>query len=450
MLATATVNKIRCEFVNQMHKYISCTKYSLDCCLEDVLQAFLNAKLALYEDCDLTYEQECKLSSLKLTDNYIDCANISPSTPCNEQATLSLSKKAETVTYKSFLFNNYDGSSFVYINYVNDATSFTGYIDAYTTDAPYLTWKGNTVVVPSPNYQIYDVDTLQTGDRLIGGVPTARNPFKYSTNQDIPGLASYVANNYISKLRLHFTDSSGAYGGPIDLDVNPATTPYLSCVGCPHTVVDTDLWVWKTQFPTAFKNLIGNAVYSLTGDEDYVDLNVYVDTVSGNIRISTTAKHNPSSYWFGIKRGNGNDGYLVYHNALTGKDTTVSSVSAGILTADMYDTASGTCPCGNVSIVVPNHQLYSAPAFDFNYISTTNPLTLQSVSTSSNSLSCTKLELSAAVSSIHAHTIIWYNPSAEVISTSDTATVYSPANGTYTARIQLATGCVLEQSINYP
>lgn len=244
MLLTATVNKIRCDFVKKMYDYIICRKYSLDCCLDDPKEAFLNAKLATFTDCDLSHSIECTLNSLKLNDYYTDCTVPQTSIACEDQASLSVSIQALPVTPQYlYLRNRVTNSSNPYVTLLNDTIYQGAEITLISTDSPVAPTLSAGVFSVGAQYEIYDEVDITSGTQLVGLTPTELDG--YNIHGYIQALLPGVQNldGYLTSVRLHSTDTAGNYTGTYyDVDVNPFTTPYLTFGGSPYTVTDTDLY----------------------------------------------------------------------------------------------------------------------------------------------------------------------------------------------------------------
>lgn len=243
MIPTAIANKIRCDFVNKIYEYLLCRTYSIDCCLDDAKLAYLRAKLAYFTDCDLTHEQECALTSLKLTDYYEDCSVSPEPTPCSAQGSVSLSfQSTASATYNVYLRNNSSNTAYAYFPLLSDTIYQPARIYALYTDSPTINLTAGIFSVPAP-YTLVDSELITSGSQLVGGVTLvtldALNVFG-TTSIQIPG--AHLVTGYIRELKLHYTTSAGTYiGDNVSIDISPATSPYLSCPGC-TTVTGTDLY----------------------------------------------------------------------------------------------------------------------------------------------------------------------------------------------------------------
>lgn len=176
------------------------------------------------------------------------------------------------------------------------------------TDSPTVQVSNGTINVPS-GFTIYDNEQIETS------VATGS---KVISNLILP--TSYP-NSYYTSIHLGKTESNGDYIGSFDvINVDPATSPYLTCPGC-TTVNPTHLVFGHANFATALETVIANAVLTISGDVDLVDFSVLK---SFQIYLSTKIKHNPSGIYHGFKSSGPNAArsYATWHNELTGSKVT--------------------------------------------------------------------------------------------------------------------------------
>lgn len=217
MLQNATVNKLRCAFVQATYDYFYCQTYSLDCCLDEAKDLYLKYKLTQLP-CELTPDQECMLEATDVTDYTLDCQAYSPTVPCSEQLIVTSEVLTTSANFFVHLLNNFNGTAYSYYPVVSDSIAQPNSVWTILTDSPTATANG-TIQVPS-GYTIFDSYQLE--------LPEA---FPYF--QIVLQLDPSVHNaSYIKNIRLEKTDNTGMPIGFSIFDISPVSSPYLSCAGC--------------------------------------------------------------------------------------------------------------------------------------------------------------------------------------------------------------------------
>jgi len=213
MLDLAHVNKLRCNFVNDVVEYFKCKKYSLSCCIDTATESFVNFKLASNYECPIKIEQECRLVNIESTAEVVECN--SQSFVCSLQASVKISSEVEEITYTTTVENKSNQSSFPVVEIGNG-----------------LYPKASVNIVTRDNYgNVFDTHTVTSGTLKVGGFPST------STDYDLGGSIilktgnglSGIAGAYIQTVRLYRTDSNGVFNNNqwVDIDVSP-TSPYLT------------------------------------------------------------------------------------------------------------------------------------------------------------------------------------------------------------------------------
>lgn len=110
MLQNATVNKLRCAFVQATYDYFYCQTYSLDCCLDEAKDLYLKYKLTQLP-CELTPDQECMLEATDVTDYTLDCQAYSPTVPCSQQYTYEITTNCQQMQLYVHVVNPYNGTA---------------------------------------------------------------------------------------------------------------------------------------------------------------------------------------------------------------------------------------------------------------------------------------------------------------------------------------------------
>lgn len=436
MLTTADVNKVTCDFVTKALDYLNCQKYSITCCSTDAQQAFTQYKLATFTECDLTYAQECFLKNIDYEGTYTDCNNTAVVTDCSSQATLHLDYVMTTKTWATSLKNPVDSSAYPHITLVDNTIYQQGYLNAVTIDTSTLAVFATQSVGVSTQYP----STFGFGGSL--GFTIGNNSWTASSG-----------SGYIKIIRLYKTDSAGTFiNTPIDIDVSPTTSPYLSGAGL-TTVTASHLYFGHADWVNSIQNVVKNAVKILSGSAANVGITaaVYLGS-SGYLVMSftTVIKHHPSSYWFGLLQ---TDPLFTYWDGSANVNITTNG-QAWLLPnypASSSITVPVVFPCAtaNYTISPKNYTtpLHASSKF-YELVLYNGGNALEAPTFTSTSQSCDYLALTATVTSSSTHTTEWKDPDGMVIGTTDTVTV-PYRTGTFTCKITLPSGCTFTDTLEF-
>lgn len=426
------VNKIRCNFVNEVIKYIACGKYSIDCCSTKALKAWMDYKLAVFTDCDIPVDTTCYLSELDLTDYVLDCGATSL-LDCDSQITLNLTKLIQSCLITSVLSNPDDGSQYPKITIGNDSSFWGATINVLTTSSCGGT---NTTAIasgcqPDINGDLVCADEFDPHARIVLTIPS-----------------NYVQDSTLTRLWVYRTINPYVLSFPIELDLSVATSPYLVCAGC-VTVDPLELKFSHPNFTIAATDLIRNAILTVFGDADLGDFTVTRSVFGNPIEISSLVRHNPTAAWIGLGKfkskaewiwdgidqklqtGPGDAGLRLYsefmqvnYNVPLLDCTTAVLTVQGMVTMNVNEGASDM------------HQLI------LNSPNSSTPLSINSVS----NWICPKITLTATVTA--QDTIAsqeWLNPASAFITAALSTVVEDP--GIYTFNIELDNGCSTSDTI---
>lgn len=289
MLAPADVLNIECKFVERMKTFLKKRKSLVGLCYCEVLPYFSDMALAtLLEDC-LEYPDICELQKKAAT--YPDNTEDPPiSVPCEDQLSIGLISASNLCNYQAKTSNPINNSANPSI--------------VITDDSEFIDATINLIV------QDYCAGTNQ--EELVEGGCTSggcSDDYRGRVGRGITTTATNLsATSYITKLRVYEANPFGSIvPGAIDLDLNPATSPYYaasgSCPGC-TTVNAVDVRIGSSNFVSAFETLMDNvslARYSETGRHKIFVKN---NTSTLITTIGSYYWHNPSEYIFGINKSN--------------------------------------------------------------------------------------------------------------------------------------------------
>ena len=431
MLATATVTKIDCNFVHEVYQYLYNRRYSLEICPDAAIAAFL-LHLRAHNDC-LTFEDECDLESLSLTDYSLDC-NTSATAACGTVGTITITTSNPACVYSTAIENPSNGTGYPYVDLQNDNVYHKG---------------RTTLHVTSSCGDYNNIIPVETGTVLIGASTTTSTDYDFAIHarHDVDNVTS-LTNSYIKSLRLYHTDSSGALvNTSTDVDLDPNTTPYLSCAGC-TTVTASDLYFGAANYTTALYNLIRNAVRVLSGDANNISVLVQPINATG-YSVITRSKHNPASTFYGVKH---TDAKLIWRNDDANTPTNVTQTTIGKTwnNAAIYYTTTINDLCSPLTLTMPN-RFYGLSVnwngTDFNVITLNSPYsTKYSILNDPHTVTCPQFQATAVVSPTPV-SIVWKDASLVTVSTTDTLTTFEP--GTYTVTATFADGCSVSDSVTF-
>ena len=427
------VNKIKCNFVNEVIKYINCGKYSLDCCSTKALKAWLNYKLAVFTDCEVSTEATCYLSELKLTDHTVNCDEVVSLLDCDNQINLDLSKLIQSCLITSVLSNPDTGSQYPKIVVENDDSYPVATINVVTSSS---CGGSNTTAITSGCRPDSNGD-LQCEEEYN---PHARIYI------DIPN--SYVSTSTLKKVWVYYTVNPGTLSSAVELDVSTTSSPYLSCPGC-VTVNPVELEFGHSNFAIAATNVLRNAMLSLYGDADLGDFRVEKTTLGEPIRISSLVKHNPTALWTGLGKSKSKVEWIWDGISKTLTTSPMDARLAEYLEFMQVNYSVPLLTCTTASIVVQGVAAMNlnSGASDMHQLvlSNANGTMPWSINSVSNWI-CPKTTLTAtATASTNIATTEWRDPGNAFVSSD--LSIVADDTGTYTFNIELDNGCSASDTI---
>jgi hypothetical protein len=380
MIAPAVVTKVDCKFVYEVYQYLYNRRFSLQACTDEALAAFL-LHLRAHSDC-LTYEDECQIASLDITDYSVDCSTAT-SSPCSTVGSVTLTESTTPCVYSTAIQNPLNLTGFPYVDLQNDEVFHKGQLNLHVTSS-------------CGDYD--ETFPVETGTVLIGSSTTTSTDYDFAiTARHELGNVTSLNTSYIKTIRLYQTDSTGnLVPSPIDIDVSPTTSPYLSCGSC-TPVTASHLYFSHADFKTALDTVIHNAVGVLCGDSDAISLKVDTLNTTG-YSVITRTKHNPAGVHFGIKH---NDARLVWRNGLIGSDVVQTTINKTFQNAAIYYTNTINDFCSPLTLTMPN-RFYGLwvnwGATDFHKITLGSPYSTQyGILSSPHSVTCTLYTATATV-----------------------------------------------------
>lgn len=291
----ADVTKIKCKFVTEWIAFLNKRKYSVSACSKCKYTYYADALKVLYggveddpnftSDC-LDHDIECDLTTKanKYPEATTDCAS---GTLCLNQVSITLAEVGTSCTTTAGLSTSFPptfGTAAYPATFVTDNSS-------YINGTVYKGVQGTSSCAGSGSTQI-------TGGCTSGGCSNTHKAQYYlgfRITQPLP-----ASTTYIKSLRIHYTDSLGTLVSYIDLDLEPGSIYYsdnVSCPGC-SAVLGSEVQFGNANFGDAFETLMDNVSIALFGSPSLHGITaaslVSVPT------ITSTAVHNPASYWFGI------------------------------------------------------------------------------------------------------------------------------------------------------
>ena len=228
-------------------------------------------------------------------------------------------------------------------------------------------------------------------------------------------------------------------------DINPNTSPYLSCSGCTtvnasHLLFNASYANWKT----AVENIIKNAVLTESGAIN-VDPVAYKD--NDTVQIALRAKHQPAGIWYGFRKP---EGYLKWYNTISSSEITQNVLNAGVgiqgVNAASAHQLNG--PFGDVDVTINQAWTYASTTGDIQFYTwgLSGPIySAQAVTYSAaNNMTGTFYTITVTGSGPDFQSISLYNDADELLSTSTSTTlIYTTATtGDYYAEIMSTNGCV--------
>lgn len=438
MIAPADVLRIKCKFVDQVIAFLTKRKYVVDVCPCELYQYYGDYMLATtLVDC-LEYEQECYLN--KKASKY-DLPTTCDDTvvSCDGQLSdLVLSSATTTCDFTASTANSVNFSAYPVLSVTDDSTYIESTINIrFVKDCH----AGSSTIVAA---------TAVAGGCTSSGCSSSakgQHLFGIQTTADF-GLTS---DAYISTLRVYETDSTGVLiNTPIDLDLDPATSPYYTddislCPGC-ATVLDSEVKIGSANFSTAFTTLMENVSLARYSDTGRHELSAAVLSPT-SIRVLCAAKHNPSQEWFGI---NSSNALIVFTDDATGNVYSKTGINATLdyPTRFYNNSTSYATSCGNFTPVIGNQ--FSLISYNsdtsFNKISLLSNFGSKPINVTSNSTySCTSTLLTATYTDTNVSSIAWTDSLDNTIATTNTTIVTDADDYTFTA--VLNNNCVISDTI---
>lgn len=443
-LQAADVAALKCRFVNEIYKHITCLTYSVNCCSDSATQAWLDYKRAS-STCPLTNDEYCYLKDKAKTSLVMDCAT---TFPCESQAQINVKVSQTGNQYTTWLIAP------TYSPSAEPTTEGKAYV-SLTNDS--IIQKADVVVgLYDQNFTLLQNAVIQSGTAKVNGVEVSSPIYdlKVSTYFGIDAVSN-LQFSYIRKIRIYYTDSLGAYVANQfwDIDVSPVTSPYLNGPGM-TTVDPDDLFFTSPNWANALQTVMQNAMFFLLGHPtNYIDFYASKASNIDRLTLTTRIKHNPITFWCGL---NHLDFKVEYFNGLKGLVGTLTQSSFPTPVraegGNIYGQHTFSVECGNATIELDNSQLtlpINVPSTRFNRIGLSSQQPSQNVVVGTNgSIDCTSTVLTATVNTIHSVTLIqWLNPVLTIIGTGFTYIHNgSLPPGTYTCRITLSSGCEVDQT----
>lgn len=390
-LVPADVANLRCRFVSELYTFLKCQKYSISCCEDDAIDAFLNYKLAA-STCDLDDDSICRLQNYKKPTLEVTCGT---ATPCSGQASIDLKISDTGLIYTPTIVDP---------NIVFDGIPISS-AQATVTLTPNSIYHDATVHVSfvDQNLQLWGDEVISTGVAKVG-MSTVTSPILYSLKADTQFTVDNVAalpNGYISKLRVYYTNNIGQYvpGQFWDLDLHPLLTPYRTCPSCTPIAIP-DLFFADPNWADSFKILVDNAIRDLTGAVN-IDFYAFSSSNVNRITLLSRVKHLPTSIWAGLRH---KDLQLEYFNGTKFTTVTQSSTNPtffGDGASNMYGNKTFTLSCANKDIEIGNQNLsmnVNAGTSEFNEIKLASTKTLNAVHINDTStLDCSATTVTAVI-----------------------------------------------------
>lgn len=428
---TVDVNKIKCYAVKLILKYITCNKYSIDCCYKSALKALADYKLASFTDCDVPHASLCYLSDLQLSDYTIECGEGVTLLDCTDQVDLALSKFTESCTFTTSLANPDNGTAFPKIYVIDD--------DSY----PLAKININTVVTgvgTNTNCSGSQTDEIESGAQLSGGSPVLDDEYNPHARISLPLYNVNTVHGYMKNIWIAQTINPATLdSSDIEIDISPSTSPYKSCTGC-TTVSSADMYFDHPNFSSAMTNILRNAMLTLYGDADLGDFRVETNGTNG-YTVSSLVKHNPASTWTGLAKWRSYYEYTLdgTKNLFTNPfDCSVSNYLPFI--QRQYTIPLIDCSTVNVTVQGNAGMDLNSSASDMHQLILKSDVGLSSWSiTGTKVTNCPKTVLTATTTATNVASKEWLDPLSAFLTSE--YTTEADSSGTYTFTITLDNGC---------
>ncbi len=206
-------------------------------------------------------------------------------------------------------------------------------VTGVTNDVRITTPTNSFVALADWTQRITDCDGNNTDTNTT--YPYSRLVYTMQTTSTL------VVGAYIKSLKLYSTTIGGGF---VVLDLNPATTPYLS--GCAGSVTPSDLYynpLNLSLFRVAFLKLLRNAICTAfsSGGGTAINVNYEVNIITGtnNIKINFNGKHSPTGQL--ICFGDSANSFVYVNN---GAEFSVTAFTKTITGPDIRSTYAGGLP----------------------------------------------------------------------------------------------------------
>ncbi len=430
---TVDVTKLKCNFVNEVLKYINCGKYSIDCCYDKAYAALLAYKLAIFTDCDLDVDALCYLSEFPATDYVQDCDDAFSLLDCDTQISLSLAKLVQSCLITSVLSNPDTGSQYPKIVVANNDSYPEATINVVTTSS---CGGSNTTAItsgcqPDGNGDLQCDEEFNPHARIRISIPP-----------------QYVPTSTLKRIWIGYTANPTTLNNLLELDISPSTSPYLVCTGC-VTVDPNELEFGDPNFATAATNVLRNAMHILFGDADLGDFRVNKTVLGEPIIISSLVKHNPSSTWTGLAKFKSRVEWIwdgAFQTAETSPLNTQLTVyeqfAQNEYEVPLLDCTDATLVVQGMAAMNVNSNATDMHQLVLNSSNNLYPWTINSVS----NWICPKTTLTATVDALtNVSSTEWRDPDDDFIS--EDFSIVVEDTGVYTFNIELENGCSASETI---
>jgi hypothetical protein len=442
MLNPADVIKIKNNFVSKVIRFLKKRKYTSEVNLSELYKYYSEITLSTtLVDC-LSYEDICKLS--KAADSYPDLTeDIIITIPCEDSVDTTLSATGPV-------------SCTNLIRISSDGTNNTAFPKVILQDnyefiniTSYLVLENNCGT-PEIAEQVYGGCVLNSCGTDKLGTAT----FSGGVVSILNGSAAIANDSYFRTIRIYYVDQNGILvNTPIDLNLDPATSPFYSCAGC-TTLVANDIKFGNANFANNFKALMDNVSTNLftagvPSSQHLLSTKNKLIT-DDRVLVTCTAKHNPSGFFFGINK---NDLYFEVVNTVTNQSfTSTTPLNTSGASVFLNNLVNITTPCGDtISYQVKTTTATAGVSINF-ALTNFNEIVLNSdysttplFMVNNSPQICNTYFLTASLDLTNILNVEWLDEEDTILSETTTAVVYSP--GTYTFKAYTTVGCVIIRTI---
>ena len=429
MITQPIMDQLITKFVQDVVKYCKNKKYISEVCPCNLYDSFFNMLSAqTVNSCD-NYELECKLTNLANGYDYsVDDVNI----PCNQQLTVTITNPTTSTNNSLVLKNNIDGSAYPVFTLTENSTRQNASINLVKNTNGVLT---NTVI---------------NGGCYSGTCDPALQASASFTVTDYS--ASLSEDSYVAQLTLYETDNTGQLiNQPLNLNVNPATSPYYSGVGLTNLTL-SDVTFSNSNWEANMKTLIDNICiyrYGSAAHHSIAFTKILVNGEFERIAAIQTIHHKPSSNVIGFNKLTAT---IKVYNPTTDSYTNLSNTGTISTTPDrFYYNSTVATACGNLTPTIANQNVKMKVSGSSNFY---NLVLTSTIGDTALALSgtvinlCSTNKLTASYNASFVSSVSWKNPANTIISTTNTCDI--GANGVYTFTATLTNGCVITKTYTYP